>query len=336
LTSGKHKSHGNDDLGQDLVDAVIRLIRYYGSGRRANFVHQVFSKAADYCGIDRAGNDRAPWQVYSRLCDFGLVGQFGPWAERTWQWQGDNLLVLNKKVAMFPLALKQERPLSDLYESGLFEKKTAWIEYAQSDHPMKLTFLVSTNVAQLLALIDGAKTDISVAHSRSHLSILPSAEEIAGLLSSRIDSPPSSEDIEFLSSISDQWESHISDDVDVTYLLRKRREFSPGFQYWIKHSSNEGFSELRTSDWVPLLLWWFGKRKWQIKYVRSTGDLLIPTRLFFMLPEMVRQSIVQHTMVWPNHKRYGTETFAEFASVDASQVTTLSRLYAPAFEIAYG
>jgi hypothetical protein len=318
-----------------VVSAVATVARYYGQGKKSDFISNVYAKAVGAFEPLNSHKTFLPWQIFNRFCDFGLIAQYGPMRTRSWQWQGDQLLFLDDREALFPSILVDCEGFSSLSSSNIFDEVSVWTGISNDSQPIVLKYQATTNMHSLHRILAAGQGGFPVVKMESLIDALPSAWEVFDRQSRSTAGDLVTEGLEYRACCDDDWRPYEPGKKGGSYLLRKRDEYSPSYQFWLMRPAHTSLTELVSSDWILLLLWWAGGRRWPIKYMRSTQTLIMPLRLFSQLPDLVRQGLIQRHMRWPKPRYSGDRKVIEIESITPFEARTLSRLYEHAFEIDY-
>ena len=313
-----------------LSDRVLALVHHYGAGKKSAFIQQIVSKAA----LTGAGNNIvAPgdwWQIYHRLCDFGLITEIGRGADLSWQWIGDRLSALPTNEVVFPGA-SSRIPAFQLLRSRMpFQEEVVCRLGLTSAEDFSLSFWVSTRADNVLHFCRKEQLPITVSVNSSVIGYLPSAQDVFHRAANPSHALPDQSDIERRGASSDRWLPPNGNETESAYLLRQARIDSPGYRYWLVDARGNQSYEMLSSDWLPLLLWWMGCREWPIRYNLSESVLSLPARLFYMLPSLVRHALLLPTLRWPLAVPSGSGQDFQFKGISRTDFHKFARLYAPA------
>lgn len=320
-------------LPTDITARVTAMFQHYGRGKRSAYAGHIYSRALADQQRDGAYDKRTAWTIYNRLCDFGLIGQTGSLVDLSWQWIGDRVFVTNSGQVVLPCSCITQEPYRNLLDSGLFRKSTVFEQHMGSELTIKLSFFVVDSSSDTTSLLNSAESSISVTYPANTLDFLPSAADIRNRLSQGVDQLPDLDGSEVRPYNVDRWLPMSAENTAETHLLRKPREHLPGYQQWLIDVAKKESFELANSEWASLILWWVGQRRWPISYEKGRSRLCVPTRLFLMLPSLIRYSLISRTQRWPKTISAAGIDYFEFLEVGAADVRTLIRLYAPAIEV---
>ena len=324
-------SVNSDDLG----GRVLALLRYYGQGKRSAFVQQIARKAVSTGANDDTNTWDKWWQIYHRLCDFGLVTQIGQASDMSWQWVGDRLSILQTADALFPTSSLSIQAFQALSSRLSFAEEVVYQLNLEGPEDFEIRYLVSKQANQALSVIEEESLPITTSTNSSIFSYLPSAQDAFGRSANSIASLPDASEMEQRDCMSSRWVEHSNSDIDYSYLLRKAREDRPGYRYWLVEYPEKQTYEMLNSYWLPLLLWWVGGRQWQLIYEVSKKQLLLPAGLYFSSPALLRNAFILRSMRWPNTVSDAANRNFVFVDFPISDVRHLTRLYAPALKVTY-
>ena len=310
-------------------------MRYYGRGKRSAFVQQIARKSVSYDDPDAFSYWNNWWQVYRRLCDFGLITQTGRATDVSWQWTGDRLSILSNREVLFPSSSLTIGSFAYLSSKHTFQEEVVYQLDLESVGDFSIRYLVSNEVEDVLRTIKRESLSIKTSVNTSIFGFLPSTQDVFGRTAKRVANLPDIGDFEQRDLSSSRWVEFRGLERESTSLIRKAREDRPGFRYWLMRNPGNEVFEVLDSDWLPLILWWAGGRQWPISYDRAKSLLLVPKGLYFSLPTLLRHALVLNSMRWPNTaSTHGQRNFV-FADFPMSDVRHLARLYAPALKVSY-
>ena len=321
----------SDDLGE----RVLALLRFYGRGKRSAFVQQIARKSVSIGDHDESSFWNKWWQIYHRLCDFGLITQTGRAPDVSWQWMGDRILVLQGAEALFPTSSLRIESFAKLCSQHSFQEEVVYQLNLEAAGEFSIRYLVSHQVDSVLGTIRNENLAINTAMNDSIIGYLPSAQDVFGRTAKRTASLPEAGDMEQRGVSSSRWVEYRDTEIDSSCLLRKAREDRPGFRYWLIENPGNQIYEVPNSDWLPLLLWWVGRRQWPLAYEPTKRLLFVPKGLYFSSPVMIRHALILNSMRWPKTASATGESGFVFADFPISDVRHLARLYTPALKVNY-
>ncbi len=317
-----------------LADRVVALLRYYGVGKRALFVSKICAKAANSPEERLWLSSQSPWNLYHRLCDMGFIHQVGGATSTDWQWSEDRIVFFDENTAMFPEAVAFADGFSQLLEHGLFERRVLYKSRFDREPEIAVHGYVTMRAVEARDVVTREALPIRVDRSVKLIEYLPSAQDIFLRTADLVDSVPESDEFQHRTCAENKWLPSSRPADNGTFLLRNPRHHSPGYQYWLVDKTSNTKYELRRSDWVPLMLYWFAKNRLPVTYDIARGSMLIPASLFYVLPGLVRFALTSLSPEWPEEFMTAQRLFLKVI-MSRAEAEMLQHLYAPAIQVSY-